>query len=112
MTPVIGHPTLRLEGHLTAESLDAAFAALALPSGRTPLVVDCRAMTGYDAAARERFVDWNRAHRERLTRVAVLTDNRLWHMVISAMAMASGQPMKGFADPGAARAWVDDAAQR
>ena len=57
--------------------------------------------------ARERFVEWNRQHRARLRAVAVVTENRMYHMVISAMAMASGQRMKGFATFDAAHAWVD-----
>ncbi len=101
---------IRLTGHLTAPDLEAAFARLAprLRAATTTygLVVDCAEMTGYDAEARERFVEWNRAHHAQIARIAIVTQNRLWHMVISAMSLATSQPMRPFDDRDAARAWL------
>src|SRR5512141_1636248 len=99
-----------LAGHLTrhalATALDRATSSMAQASEPVPLIVDCRQMTGYDADARALFVSWNSSHRSRIRRVAVLTANPVWHMVIAAMAVASGQKMKAFAGPDAAESWL------
>ena len=70
-------------------------------------MVDCSAMTGYDTEARVAFVDWARSNRKRLARIAIVTNNALWHMVISAMRLASSTEMKAFSDVGPARAWAE-----
>jgi hypothetical protein len=100
---------VELVGHLTEASLAASLAALE-PSlrgaGRTALLIDCRKMTDYDLAARHAFVRWNATHRHRITRVGIVTENRLWWMVINAMSLASGQAMKGFATLEQAASWA------
>jgi hypothetical protein len=99
---------VELVGHLTEASLAASLAALepSLGGARTPILVDCRKMTDYDLAARHAFVRWNAAHRDKITRVGIVTENRLWWMVIHAMSLASGQAMKGFATVDEATAWA------
>jgi hypothetical protein len=101
-------PTVELSGHLTEESLGASLAGLepSLRRTRVPILIDCRKMTDYDLAARHAFVRWNATHRDRVARVAIVTDNRLWWMVIHAMSLASGQEMKGFAQREEAIAWA------
>lgn len=103
---------LRLIGHLTLEQLDARLAPLSLRfakvSGRVPVVVDCSQMTGYDTAARRRFVDWNRQHKTTVSRLGIVIRNPLWKMVISAMSLASGEVMRSFASITEARAWVSE----
>ncbi len=102
---------LLLEAHLTRVSLDVALErvdaslALSVRASTFDLVVDARQMTGYDASARARFVAWNSSNKARLEHVAVLTDNVLWHMVVAAMSIASGQPMRAFAASSQATAW-------
>lgn len=63
-------------------------------------------MTGYDAEARQLFVEWNARHRARVTAVAIVTHKILWHVVIAAMALASGQRMRAADTPQAARRWL------
>lgn len=92
-----------LEGHLTREALDRAFAAFEdRLSADDPavLVVDALSMTGYDAAARERFVEFASMHRHALAKIVILTERRLWRVVISAMSLASGMPMQVFGSRG------------
>jgi hypothetical protein len=105
-----------LVGHLArnalAVALDRATSSIAQAPGPIELLVDCRQMTGYDADARALFVSWNSSHRSRIRRVAVLTVNPVWHMVIAAMAVASGQKMKDFARPDAAVAWLHEGKHR
>jgi len=97
-------------GHLTVQALDHDLAPLevqmSLPGPRFGLLVDCRRMTGYDGEARAAFIHWNRTQRERVDRVAVVTTNLLWHMVVSAISLASAQKMKAFGDTSGARAWL------
>jgi hypothetical protein len=104
--------TVDLAGHLTAESVDATLGSVDVPDCDCALLIDCMHMTGYDNEARERFVVWNREHKERLRRVAVVTDKPLWRMVISAMSLASGQQMRGFASRGEAEQWLSDSVAR
>ena len=105
-------PPIRVDlvGHLTRHSLavalDRATSSIAGESQPVALLVDCRQMSGYDADARALFVSWNSSHRSRVRRVAILTSNPVWHMVIAAMAVASGQKMKAFTHPDAAGAWL------
>ncbi len=104
------HPLIVvLTGHLTSEALNAALLepAAALESSPAALIVDCRDMDGYDTGARETFVNWNRTWRHRITRVAVITDKTLWHVVVSAMALASSQQMKAFRSAEEAELWAN-----
>jgi hypothetical protein len=41
-----------------------------------------------------------------VTRVAIVTSNRLYLLVIAAMSLASGQAMKGFTEHAEALAWA------
>jgi ABC-type transporter Mla MlaB component len=103
---------IALDGHLTEAKLKAKFSQLEpeLEASATPhsLVVDCSSMTGYDSAARSAFIEWNKAWRNRISRVAIVTDNILWHMVIKMMSKVSSQQMKEFADLKKAQEWAQE----
>lgn len=105
--------TIHLCGHLTESSLARQLAPLTAYLGcleQVPvgvgLLVDCSQMTGYDGAARALFVDWNARYRDRISSVAIVTDNKLWHMVIATMAMLSRQLMRPFQSEAEALAWL------
>lgn len=100
-------PTVTLEGHLEAGWLKDTLESLQLPSGMG-LLVDCSRMTSYEREARTFFVDWHREHRKVISAVAIVTNNMLYRMIISTMALASGQTMRAFDDTGAARHWLID----
>lgn len=99
-----------LRGHLTRAELDRSLAllepALELAQDKVLVLIDCREMTGYDLDARHAFVEWNGKWRIKIERVAIVTTNRVYHVVITAMSLASGQAMRGFADHDAALAWA------
>ena len=97
-----------LDGHLTRVQLERVLAQLAdeLAEGSAPVLLDCTRMDGYDLDARHAFVDWNQRWREQVPRVAIVTANRLYHVVIGAMSLASGQAMKGFLTRDEALAWL------
>lgn len=101
---------ITLQGHLTNRQLRQAFDTLEVEFGRSTaphnLIVDCSGMTGYDMAARSTFVEWNKRWRGEISRVAIITDNQLWHMVISVMAKATRQPMKPFVNLENAQEWI------
>jgi hypothetical protein len=103
---------IALKGHLTRSSLRTALVTIEpnLMKEVRCLVIDFRAITGYDADARSLFIEWNIRHKPRLKAVAVLTDNDFWPVLISAVALASRQRMQVFADESTALAWVNDAA--
>lgn len=96
--------TVQLRGHLTALALESALSAV--DSSATAVLVDALEMTDYDAEARTAFVAWNRRTRDRIQRVAVVTDKPIWRMVISAMGVASRQKMRAFASKSEAREWL------
>lgn len=106
--PTSPYQLLTLRGHLTRGDLQASLQPVArnLLARRAALVVDARLMTSYDDDARALFVDWNTQHRDHIVRVAVVTERTLWRMVISAMALASQQDMRSFADLPAAQQWA------
>ena len=99
-----------LSGHLTLESLraslDIAEKSVSAADGAAVLLVNCQRMSAYDAAARQYFVDWNRKMQGSIRRLAVVTDRTMWQLVVSVMALASGQAMKGFAEPASAQHWL------
>jgi len=105
---------IELVGHLSAEALEQrlAVARRQLESSRAALrcnlLVDALNMTDYDNAARDAFVRFGAEQRKRVRRIAIVTGNRLWMMVIAAMALASGQIMRGFTTREAANAWLHE----
>ena len=99
--------TVKLEGVLSAVRLAQALGAVDMSSDR--MLVDVLDMTDYEAGARELFVDWHKRHRGELRKVAIVTSNAFWRVVVSAMALASGQHMKAFDARPAAEAWLDEA---
>jgi hypothetical protein len=101
---------VELTGHLTEAALTQQLGKVRetdlLSVYKPGLIVDCRAMTGYDAQARELFTVWNARHRHRLMAVAVITENRLWHMILATMSMASKQQIKPFSRVQDAQLWL------
>lgn len=99
----------KLEGKFTVEQGTALFraceAAMAADE-RIHIVLDCRTMVSYTAEARGAFVDWMLAHRDRLYRVAIVTEKTVWHMVVSTMAIAARIPMKAFSSIDEAVEWI------
>jgi hypothetical protein len=100
---------VNLEGHLTEETLSRALRVAEDDLerlGRASVVVDATQMTGYATAAREYFVAWHRRCRERVLRVAIVTNKPLWHMVIHAMSFATSVSMQPFSAQVAALEWA------
>jgi len=103
---------LRLPGHLTLAALDDALKVLDTELARVPaatpvgLLIDAHEMSGYDADARARFVEWNGKVREKVLRVAIITERLLWHMVVAAMSVASRQTMRAFDRSDEGRRWL------
>ncbi len=104
----ISQTTITLSGYLTRVDLAKALAAseLSLQQGRQRLLIDARRMLDYASEARSYFVDWNRRNKSRIEGVAVVTDKALWHMVVSAMALASRQKLRAFWDVPSANSWL------
>jgi hypothetical protein len=101
--------TLNLRGHLTKAALERELLSLEpdLTNGSNRAVlVDCTAMQAYDLDARSTFTQWLSRHRARLSRVAIVTPNTMWHLVVSAMALASRTRLKAFMTLDEARHWL------
>ncbi len=74
--------------------------------GRARLMIDCRRVDEYEGDARDRIIKWARTQRDRVDRVAVVTDNVLWQMVLRTSSLASRQSMRGFTDIEDAFDWL------
>ncbi len=98
-----------LQGNLTAEVLGRQLQTAKRDFQESKIlgmVVDARMMTAYEAEARELFVQWHREHRHLVRRIAIVTRNPLWHMVIRAMSLAAGVPMHPFGELAPAIEWA------
>lgn len=71
------------------------------------ILVNCLNMSNYELAARSSFVTWNARNRAKIDRVAVVTAKTVWHVVVSAMALASGQKMRAFHTLTQAEQWLE-----
>jgi hypothetical protein len=100
--------SITLTGHLNEDALRHELSSVQslLGVARRVLIVDARQMTGYDAAARSLFVDWNARFRDRILGVAIVTTKPLWRMVIRAMSLASKQIMIPFSSLQEAQSWA------
>lgn len=100
-----------ITGHLTRQAMKSALTpvsnALRKSTEKCAVIVDCLAMTGYDLDARKTFVEWNAESRTRVDRVAIITDKQLWQLVVTAMALASGQRMQPFSTRSAGLEWAE-----
>ena len=56
--------------------------------------------------SRDRIAQWARSQRDRCDRVAIVTDNVLWQMVLRTSSLASKQRMRGFTDIEDAFDWL------
>lgn len=102
---------LTLTGHLTVEALTESLGPVEaqLPAGGpAPLIVDATQMTGYAAEARNLFVRRILSLRPRLGRIAIITGNPLWHMVIATMRLSTGTEMRAFHELADGRAWAGE----
>jgi hypothetical protein len=73
---------------------------------RIALLINALQMTGYDLSCRHVFTEWNRVHKTRISRVAIVTEKVMWRAVIAGMALASGQTMKAFSSLDEATRWT------
>lgn len=103
----MGEPKMvKLTGHLTPDSLREALAPVRSPSGECCVIIDALGMSGYELSAREVFIEWNKATRNVVRRVAIVTDNALWQTVIAAIGLASRQQIRSFKTMEAAFSWI------
>ncbi len=101
-----------LEGNLTAGALKTSLASIQKEidqsSGPTNVIFDARQMTEYEISARTAFVDWHKRNKKKLRKIAIVTKNPLWRVVIHGMSLATGTNMKPFSDMSTAEAWFNE----
>jgi len=97
---------IHLTGRVNAIDLAKQLGGAVRPGGAQLLLVDCAEVIDLDPEARQLFIDWNTAHRQDIDAVAVITENELWHLVVSTMALSSHQKMRAFVSRTAALEWL------
>ena len=109
--------TIPLSGHLSLDSLKRQLEPVgsrltqAAPGGYS-LVFDLLALDTYDTEVRSAYLDWHNHHRDKIHRVAVLTDKAVLRVVIAAAALAARGNVKTFQDRTEAAAWAVDGCAR
>lgn len=104
--------TAKIVGHLDKQNLSGALGPLdAQLAGVGPegaaVLFDISGMTSYDGEARTAYIQWQTLQRDRLQRIAVVTQRTLWHMVIAAIGLASKVSVKTFSTVAEARRWAE-----
>ena len=103
-----------LKGHLTGPALERALEtvtwSLEGKSDDCALVFDCLEMTGYDTEIRDIYITWHRRFKDRIKRVAVVTDRQLWRVVVSTVGLAVRGQVKTFNTLSPARSWAESSA--
>src|SRR3954449_2931193 len=111
MDPSSRAERIDLVGHLTETSLAAALVPvtgrLAEEPMRIALLINALQVTGYDLSCRHVFTEWNKLHKARISRVAIVTEKLMWRAVIAGRALASGQTMKAFPSLDEAARWAE-----
>ena len=96
----------QLDGAAMREALDGLQAQLKDQPGPCCLIVDSLQMLGYDSDARSAFVSWIYAHRQQLSCVAVISNNKKWRSVIAVMSSMSQVRMRTFASVPESQSWT------
>ena len=101
---------VRFEGKLDVAQVTKCLEAATTTGSRQPirLLVDCRAMEGYDSEARRIFTTWHWAGPVEIERTAVITTRQMWHAVVSTMSTIVRRPMRAFQAIDEARKWLSE----
>ena len=106
---------MKVHGFLSEEVLKKLLAPVdaALASdAKQPctLLIDILGMQGYSPEARAAYVSWHRRSPANLCGVAVVTTNKLWHMVIAAIGITV--PLRAFDGRERAEQWLRELSSR
>lgn len=87
---------LSFEGRLEASKVEELLDDIESRSRDRPfrLLVDCSRMKGYEADARRAFAHWQSKRGLKLDRTAIITTERMWHAMVTAMAVLVDRPMR------------------
>jgi hypothetical protein len=107
--------TVVVEGYLSEEELVKRLAPVDAELARFPtapygVVVDILRMTGYSPEARSAYIAWHQRLRDNIKGVAVVTNNMLWRMVITAIGLTV--PLRAFDANQDAVRWLQSLGQR
>lgn len=105
----MGHVTITYKGQLSVTAVEQSMRVLDDALRNAPegvnLVVNCLAMEGYDAEARRAFQQSVGGRLGSLRHVAVITDRKLWPMIVATMSAMTRVPMRSFGDVQEAEVW-------
>jgi hypothetical protein len=101
---------LMLSGDVTVPSLQTALAPIEaeLQRGVRGLLVDVRRSTNLDSAARDYFFRWSKERKSKISRMAVVTNSSRHKLLVRALSLVGGQPIRAFDEPIRATAWLGE----
>lgn len=100
---------LFLNGEVTVASLNESLRPVEaeLKRGKRALLVDLRRANPFHKDARDHLVRWSKQRSDVITAMAVVSEKTSLRMVIKAVSLLRGKPMKAFVEPIAATAWLN-----
>jgi SpoIIAA-like len=101
--------TIDIVGHLTTEmlgdELERVGSGLRVTSTPSAVLFDVLQMTSYDPPIRDLYITWHGKNRDRIGRVAVVTDKSLWRMIVSKVGLAVRAQVRTFSERRMAEEW-------
>lgn len=113
----MGTPTpyrLQVSGHVTQERLAAHIHTIEMvfascKDGRVAILVDLRAMTGYDIGVRNWFRDvWALQYGSKVDKIAVVATKSMWRLMVATLNIRTHFSMKAFESEFDAEVWLKD----
>jgi hypothetical protein len=99
-----------LSGEVTVTSLQASLAPIdaELQRGSRGLLVDVRRASKLESSARDHFFRWSKERRNKLSAVAIVTNKTRHKLLVTALAVVGGRPIRAFEEPIRATVWLNE----
>lgn len=100
---------LFLNGEVTVTSLVESLLPIEaeLKRGKRALLVDLRRASPFHGDARDHLVRWSKQRSDVISAMAIVSEKTSLRMMVKAVSLFGGKPMKAFVEPIAATAWLN-----
>ncbi len=99
---------IELSSHVGTETMEESLREISRDFGisKHAILIDTLGMQSYDMGAQKVFTQWVNEHSDSISKVAIVSDKQVWHMVISTMSPMMNVPMRVFYLKDDAKKWV------